>query len=72
MYHPNRDAIDKLNSTKMYPIAIEEQMRTNRWANRAFQFILGVIKATTMQLEVIFFAEEWKIQLFFGGCCAKR
>ena len=62
MHCQNRDAVDNHNSRRMFPIAIEEQTRTNRWPNRVFQFIIA------MQLEITFLRKEWKNQPILGTC----
>ena len=42
MHYAHRDSVDNHNSRRMFPIAIEEQMKTARWPFRVFQFILAV------------------------------
>lgn len=42
-----RDGVDNHNARRMYPVAIEEQMRTMRWENRVFQFLLAVTEVNT-------------------------
>jgi hypothetical protein len=37
-----RDAVDSHNSSRMYPLALEETWKTTRWPLRVFQFLLAV------------------------------
>ena len=37
-----RDAVDAHNGSRMFPIALEETWKTNRWASRVFAFLLAV------------------------------
>ena len=42
MHYTHRDSVDNNNSRQMFPIAIEEQVKTIRWALCVFQFLLAV------------------------------
>eukprot|EP00977_Amphora_coffeiformis_P000513 scaffold130_cov151-Amphora_coffeaeformis.AAC.2 len=41
-HYQYRDAVDSHNSSRMYPIALEETWKTNRWESRVFAFLLAI------------------------------
>ena len=42
LHYQHRGSVDQNNALRMYPVAIEEQCKTQRWENRVFQFLLAV------------------------------
>ena len=64
-HYAYRDSVDNHNSRRMYPIAIEEQWRTQRWPNRVFQFLLGVTEVNCNLLSASYFGSELKEQVAF-------
>ena len=60
-----RDGVDNHNARRMYPVAIEEQMRTMRWENRVFQFLLAVTEVNTNAALHYFQGDKIEPQLDF-------
>ena len=60
-----RDSVDNHNGRRMYPIAIEEQWRTQRWANKVFQFLLGITEVNCNLLNSVYFGSELLGQVEF-------
>jgi hypothetical protein len=60
-----RDGVDNHNARRMYPVAIEEQMRTMRWENRVFQFLLAVTEVNTNAALHYFQGDDIDSQLDF-------
>jgi hypothetical protein len=56
---------DNHNARRMYPVAIEEQMRTMRWENRVFQFLLAVTEVNTNAALHYFQGDDIDSQLDF-------
>ena len=46
-----RDAVDAHNGSRMFPIALEETWKTNRWACRVFAFLLAVTEVNCRLLQ---------------------
>ena len=46
-----RDAVDAHNGSRMFPIALEETWKTNRWACRVFAFLLSVTEVNCRLLQ---------------------
>jgi hypothetical protein len=60
-----RDAVDSHNRKRMDPIAIEEQLKTNRWQYRVFQFILAVTEVNVNLCLCHFYHEPAQTQIDF-------
>ena len=60
-----RDSVDNHNSRRMYPIAIEEQWRTQRWPNKVFQFLLGITEVNCNLINSIYFGSQLEQQVNF-------
>ena len=60
-----RDSVDNHNGRRMYPIAIEEQWRTQRWPNKVFQFLLGITEVNCNLINSVYFGSEQLPQVDF-------
>ena len=50
-----RDSVENHNTQQMFPIALEEVMKTSRWALRILQFVLAITEVNTkLTLENLF------------------
>ena len=49
----------------MFPIAIEEQLRTNRWIVRSFDFFLAVTEVNINHVLHLIFNQELETQVGF-------
>ena len=65
MHYSHRDSVDNNNARRMFPIAIEEQLKTSRWAYRVFQFLLGVTEVNCNLANLYIFGDELEEQIEF-------
>lgn len=69
-HYTYRDAVDANNSARMDPIALEETMKTTRWPNRVFQFLLAVSEVNAkLAAEKIYGMEATSQQSFRKQLC---
>ena len=65
VYYAYRDCVDNHNGRRMYPIAIEEQIKTIRWPYRVFQFLLGITEVNCNNVMHYFQQNELLEQIDF-------
>jgi len=67
-----RDSVDANNKDRMYPIALEEVWKTQRWPCRVFQFLLGVTEVNVRRAAVKIFGRDKLTQQEFRLELAKE
>ena len=60
-----RDVCDNHNGRRMFPIAIEEQLRTNRWIVRSFDFFIALTEVNLNHVRHDIFKEKLHHQVDF-------
>ena len=65
MHYSFRDAVDNHNGRRMFPVAIEEEMKTTRWPFRVFQFLLGITEVNCHNALHYFQQEQEMSQIDF-------
>ena len=63
MHYTHRDSVDNHNSRRMYPIALEEEIGTSRWAFLVFTFLLAVTDVNVNLLNAGVFGGELEDQV---------
>ena len=71
-HYAYRDAVDNHNGRRMFPIAIEEQLKTHRWPNRVFQFLLAVTEVNANYGMHYFYGSELEEQVDFRFTLAQE
>ncbi len=64
-HYDNRDSVDNHNGRRMFPLAIEEQVGTKRWAIRVFQFLLAITEVNVNYGMHEFFDAELEDEIDF-------
>jgi Transposase IS4 len=70
-HYEYRDAVDAHNSSRMYPIALEETCKTHRWPMRVFQFLLAITEVNCRLAREKIFDHEKESQQDFRRLFAK-
>ena len=71
-HYSYRDAVDNHNGRRMFPVAIEEQLKTHRWPNWVFQFLIAVTEVNVNYGMHYFFGSNLEEQIDFRFALAQE